>query len=114
MLVIYVDDLKLAGPAQNLKEGWALIRSKITAEEPTAASGTKFLGTMHTSYDRIILDGANPITGISKSNDEKATKEVKVRIMEYEMRDFMPACVDKFGIDQNKQGGAQKSCYAIP
>ena len=96
MLVIYVDDLKLAGPAKNLKEGWALIRSKITAEEPTAASGTKFLGAMHTSYDRIIKDGTNPITGICKCDDEKSTKEVKIRVMEYEMKDFMTACVDKY------------------
>ena len=30
LLVIYVDDLKLAGPAQNLTKGWEMLRSKAT------------------------------------------------------------------------------------
>ena len=29
-LMVYVDDLKLAGPAENLADGWKLIKSKVT------------------------------------------------------------------------------------
>ena len=29
LLVIYVDDLKLAGPEENLTKGWEMLRSKL-------------------------------------------------------------------------------------
>jgi hypothetical protein len=35
LLVIYVDDLKLAGPSQNLTKGWELLRSKLRIEPET-------------------------------------------------------------------------------
>ena len=35
LLVIYVDDLKLAGPAQNLTKGWEMLRSKLRVEPET-------------------------------------------------------------------------------
>ena len=35
MLVIYVDDLKLAGPAENLKKGWEMLRTKLRIEPET-------------------------------------------------------------------------------
>ena len=35
LLVIYVDDLKLAGPSQNLTKGWGLLRSKMRLEPET-------------------------------------------------------------------------------
>ena len=38
LLVIYVDDLKMAGPTQNLKEGWSLLRQAIEIE-PEVDSG---------------------------------------------------------------------------
>ncbi len=100
LLVIYVDDLKLAGPKQNLKAGWDLIRSKITTEDPTAASGTKFLGCMHTSYERYVLDGVNPISGTVASGDTEQPnsnrKTIKVRVMEYDMKEFLVSCVEKY------------------
>ena len=100
MLVIYVDDLKLSGPAGNLKEGWTLIKSKIQIEEPAAASGTKFLGAMHTTYERLVTNGVNPVTGLQKMSTVKASsnavpsqpthsaKKVRVRVMEYDMKEF--------------------------
>ena len=35
MLVIYVDDLKLAGPAENLTKGWEMLRTKLRIEPET-------------------------------------------------------------------------------
>ena len=35
LLVIYVDDLKLAGPEENLTKGWEILRSKLNIEPET-------------------------------------------------------------------------------
>ena len=35
LLVVYVDDLKMAGPKQNLKRGWEMLRSKLNIEPET-------------------------------------------------------------------------------
>ena len=42
MLSVYVDDFKMAGPKENLAEGWALLRKHIDMEDPAAA--TLYLG----------------------------------------------------------------------
>ena len=34
MLIVHVDDFKLAGPKRNLKEGWTLTRKGIITGEP--------------------------------------------------------------------------------
>ena len=36
-LVVYVDNFKLAGPAENLKKGWSLIKEAIDIGEPEAS-----------------------------------------------------------------------------
>ena len=51
-LVVYVDDFKLAGPAKNLKEGWALIRRKVNTEEPTPLG--KYLGCQHVTVEHTL------------------------------------------------------------
>ena len=35
MLVIYVDDLKLAGSAVNMAEGWPMIRDVLDIDDPS-------------------------------------------------------------------------------
>ena len=35
LLVVYVDDLKMAGPESSMKQGWALLRSKLDLEPET-------------------------------------------------------------------------------
>ena len=35
LLVIYVDDFKLAGPRENLSEGWKIIQAGLQMEQPT-------------------------------------------------------------------------------
>ena len=123
MLVIYVDDLKLSGPKENLKEGWHLIRSKIKTDDPVTASGTKFLGAMHTSYSKVIKDGINPVTGILRDLTDKNGKkiavpikerrDVVVRVMEYDMREFLASCVDKY-LELTKQTKAQLKRASTP
>ena len=59
-LIVYVDDFKLAGPKQNLTEGWKLIRSKIKTEDPTKID--KFLGCQHTIVEKFIKEGENRLS----------------------------------------------------
>ena len=44
-LVVYVDDFKLSGPAENLERGWKLIRSGIRTEDPSELG--LYLGCKH-------------------------------------------------------------------
>ena len=45
MLIVYVDDFKLAGPAANRIEGWKLVRKGITTGEPEPIG--RYLGCEH-------------------------------------------------------------------
>ena len=45
MLIVYVDDFKMAGPKGNLAKGWKLISQEIKLDEPTPL--TRYLGCDH-------------------------------------------------------------------
>ena len=75
-LVVYVDDFKLSGPTENLKEGWASIRRSINTDEPHPVG--LFLGCNHTVFERPLPD-----TG------------VMVRGVEYDMENFLRSCVER-------------------
>ena len=45
LLVVYVDDFKMAGPKNGIEEAWRLIREKIKVEDPTPYG--LFLGCKH-------------------------------------------------------------------
>ena len=45
LLVVYVDDFKLAGPKQNIKRGWDLISSVVDMDQPEAIG--RYFGCMH-------------------------------------------------------------------
>mgnify|MGYP007023072079 CR=1 FL=1 len=77
VLIIYVDDFKLSGPEDKLQLGWDLI-SKGLNIEPPAKLGL-YLGCKHEESVRILPD-----TGKS------------VRVMEYNMEDFLRSCVDRY------------------
>jgi hypothetical protein len=34
LLVIYVDDFKLSGPAENFKKGWAFLKQGLKIDDP--------------------------------------------------------------------------------
>ena len=58
LLVVYVDDFKMAGPAGKLPEAWRLIRSGIKTEDPSAL--TKYLGCEHTFGEIRVKPGQSP------------------------------------------------------
>ena len=76
-LVVYVDDFKMSGPKQSVKKGWTMIQQgvRIGAPEPV----NLYLGCYH----RVALR-TSPITG------------KQVPSIEYDMEDFLRACVDRY------------------
>ncbi len=65
---MYVDDLKMGGPAGNLEEGWKLIRDVIDIEKPAEVG--HYPGCLHKKYRRDI-DGH------------------QIMVMEYDMEDYL-------------------------
>ena len=45
MLVVYVDDFKLAGPKENLAKGWALIRQGLDVDDQLPLTGALVVTT---------------------------------------------------------------------
>ena len=78
-LVVYVDDFKLSGPADNLVKGWELIRRNIKADSPHPVG--LFLGCKHRHFERELPD-----TGVT------------VRGFEYDMEDFLRSCVGRYKV----------------
>ena len=76
MLMVYVDDLKAAGPAEAVDRAWIKIRELIKTTEPEDAN--QFLGCDHRPFDSVTKEG------------------VKVKGMEYDMESFMKSCVDLY------------------
>ena len=42
LLMVYVDDFKMAGPSANFAKGWSLIRQKVKTDEPHAVTYQMF------------------------------------------------------------------------
>ena len=76
LLVVYVDDLKLAGPEINMKKGWNLLRSKLDLEPETE------LG---------LYLGCQLVRGETKLKDGK-----KVSTIAYDMESFLEQSVQKY------------------
>ena len=91
LLAVYVDDFKMSGPVANLPKGWDLIKKGIKTDVPATAG--KYLGCEYRSYEKLIPVGTNPLL----SNDGKGSHTMqKVRVMEYDMKDFLISCVYKY------------------
>ena len=73
---MYVDDVKLAGPSQNLKRGWELLGSELRLEPPTP------LG---------LYLGCNITKGESELHDK-----TKVRTVTYDMESYLEMTVKKY------------------
>ena len=72
LLVVYVDDFKLAGPKQNIKEGWGLISSVIDMDSPEAIG--RYFGCMHKEEHNIMLPkDAHPFRHVLEPENKSAT-----------------------------------------
>ena len=76
MLTIYVDDFKLAGPVENLTEGWALLRSRLEIG-PEAKTGM-YLGCNVIKQEIRLANG------------------VMARGIVYDMEAFLRQCVERY------------------
>ena len=54
LVVVYVDDFKLAGPKDNIKDGWKTITSVIDVDPPPEAIG-RYFGCMHEEEPNLML-----------------------------------------------------------
>ena len=75
-LVIYVDDFKFAGPKNNLKLGWELLRKGLSID-PECEPGV-YLGCAQERKDVTMKDGR------------------RVTTMTYNMEDFLGSCVTRY------------------
>ena len=53
LLVVYVDDFKLAGPKEHLSKGWELINSAVDIGEPEAYD--RYFGCHHKEFSQVRL-----------------------------------------------------------
>ena len=75
LLVIYVDDFKLAGPKDKLKLGWDLVKSVIDLDEPHDPD--LYLGCVHKFHSMRVDD-------------------VDYNVVEYDHENFLKSCVDLY------------------
>ena len=76
-LIIYVDDFKLSGPVNDIKQGWALLRKSLVIEPETRIGnmGVAYLGCTQRCFSIMIESG------------RMAT------VMSYDTEDFLDSCV---------------------
>ena len=76
LLVVYVDDLKLAGPEGNLAEGWKMLRSLLNIEPETDLG--MYLGCTLRKGEGRLKDGT------------------RVSTMTYDMESFLEQCIERY------------------
>ena len=76
-LTVYVDDFKLSGPERALPSAWAAIRAGVKTGEPEAVG--LYLGCRH-----VVTRRPSPLSG------------KMVQTIEYDMEDFLVACVARY------------------
>ena len=118
MLVVYVDDFRMAGPKENLLEGWNLIKKNIRLDPPEPCG--KYLGCIHKKGKAVLdPDGKlvlEPRVGSPDSADytsKKAGDSVQggtvVNCVEYDMKSYMEKGVSNYTKLAGKDGARLKT-----
>jgi hypothetical protein len=98
VLVLYVDDFRISGPKDKLKQAWASIRKHIKTGEPEPSG--KFLGCNHILSQSTIPAGGDPWrTYTPKQLEEerrKGNKLVSLNTITYDMEELLRSCVHKY------------------
>ena len=92
ILILYVDDFRIAGPIENMTKAWLTISKNIKIG-PVEDSG-KFLGCNHVLSQKIIPAGGDPWRDYKQS--ELKGDCTKLNIIEYDMEEFLRSCVSKY------------------
>ena len=87
LLVVYVDDFRMAGQEGNFPKAWDTIRRHIKTSDPQELG--KFLGYDHQRSSKEIPTGGDPWSVYE--NDDKAMRDqmVKINMMTYDMEPFL-------------------------
>ena len=59
LLVVYVDDFKMAGPSANMEKGWASIKAAVNIGDPEPYD--RYFGCMHREFESIRLPSQTPV-----------------------------------------------------
>ena len=96
MLIIYVDDFKLAGPVENMERGWELLREGIKIGKPEVIdeNGASYLGCKQKRFNKIQNDGT------------------LLSVMEYDMKEFVQSCIEKYV--EMAEIGSEPKHYSTP
>ena len=106
LLIVYVDDFKLAGPVANLAKGWSMISSEIKMEPPQPVG--RYLGCQHVLGSVSVPRGFNPrlswrLTHPAKKDppdmrvaNTPGSGPVHIRITKYDMASFLEQCVQRY------------------
>ena len=76
VLVVYVDDFKMAGPQKNLAQGWSMLRTRLKIEPETGLD--MYLGC-NQSKGNVTLGNGHRVTTVA-----------------YDMEQFLRSCVDRY------------------
>ena len=91
MLVVYVDDFRMAGPTQYLTQLWNDIKTSIQLGD-VETSG-KFLGCECKLFTRVFPAGGDPWRDYTPKSNEKL---INANCIEYDMESFLSSCVEKY------------------
>ena len=73
MLVVYVDDFKLAGPSENMDKAWASIRQAVNIGEPEPYD--RYFGCQHVEFNGVKLPSkAHPFAHVFDSQTAAAAQ----------------------------------------
>ena len=74
LLIVYVDDFKMASPVKNMGHGWKSIHQGIQCGDPEPVN--RFLGCEHRITEAVIALGSNPPHGsVPKPQPKPQTEE---------------------------------------
>ena len=128
ILIVYVDDFKMAGPKENLAKGWKLISEEIKLDKPTPL--TRYLGCDHDfgiiekTEVQSTIDKFAPIVEIAKTPkapsilnttmvaakaEPKGEVARKLTKISYKMNGFATQCVDRYLELSNQKEGNLKA-----
>ena len=90
-LLVYVDDFKLAGPKKNLANGWKLIKSVITIDEPRELN--RYLGCDHEKFTDEV--GAQKFSGMKYCMTAQLTASIELYDSECAKVGYVPSKTGK-------------------
>ncbi len=105
-LVVYVDDFKMAGPADNVSKAWALIRKNIKTDKPTDPS--QYLGCDHKITRELLRPDMGLIHGTCATPLPVQTKEMK-RKAYWDEQDKIRTTIDNLTAQMTKLSTTDKT-----